>query len=230
MMARRRIIPIGIAAALTCAGVALIGTGVVLAQGAEVIVAGPAESFSQPSFNTDQGEVVQFQNLGGTHNVTARQSGPDGAPLFRSATISGGTTPVNGTQYLSAGDYQFFCSIHPTTMNASLHVTGAGTPQPRPTLRLTLISRKLANVVKKGKLRVGVNASVAAQGASIIAKLGKLTIASASGLSVSGGDQTQVLKLRKAGKAKLAKRTKATINLNGTIPFGPPGLATGKLK
>jgi plastocyanin len=230
VLVRRRIIPIGIAAALTCVGISLIGTGVVLAQGSEVIVAGPSESFSQPSFNTDQGEIVQFRDDGGTHNVTARQAGPDGGPLFRSATISGGTTPVNGTHYLTTGDYQFFCSIHPTTMNGTLHVTGAGTPQPRPNLRLTLISRKLAKVVKTGKLRVGVNASVAAQGASIIAKLGKLTIASASGLSVIGGDQTQVLKLRKAGKAKLAKRTKATINLNGTIPFGPPGLATGKLK
>jgi plastocyanin len=227
---RRRIIPIGIAAALTCVGISLIGAGVVLAQGSEVIIAGPAESFSQPSFNTDQGEIVQFRDDGGTHNVTARQPGPDGGPLFRSATISGGTTPVNGTQYLTTGDYQFFCSIHPTTMNATLHVTGAGTPQPRPTLRLRLISRKLSKVVKKGKLRLGVNASAAAPGVSILAKLGKLTIANASGLSVSSGDQTEILKLTKAGKAKLAKRAKATIALSATIPFGPPGLATGKLK
>src|SRR5689334_25192637 len=77
----------------------------------DTIVGGPAESYDKATYNTDQGAVVQFQDLGGSHNVTARQNGPDGRTLFRTPTITSGTAGVDGTQYLPAGDYAFFCTV-----------------------------------------------------------------------------------------------------------------------
>jgi hypothetical protein len=38
------------------------------------------------------------------------------------------------------------------------------------------------------------------------------------------------LKLNKAAKSKLAKKSKATISIEGTVPFGAPVSAKGKLK
>jgi plastocyanin len=211
------------------AATALFGGGVALAA-SETIVGTGGDVFTKGTFTTDQGEVVQLQVTGSTHNATASTNGPDGKPLFRSATIGPGTTPVNGTQYLTAGSYPFICTVHPTTMQATLNVTGNGTPQPRPHIDLKLASKKLAKVVKKGKLLVGVNASAQADDVSIEAKLGKTRLGKTQDLSLAAGQSSEVLKLTKAGKSKLAGRAKATILLNGSVDFGAPTSAKGKLK
>jgi plastocyanin len=207
--------------------VALLGTGVALAQAAEVIVGEPTNLFSKDTYTSEQGVVVQFQNNGGSHNVTARQNGPDGKALFRSATISGGTTPVDGTQYLSSGDYAFFCTIHPTTMNGTLRVTGAGTPLPRPRATLSLKRKSLAKAIKKGIL-VGVNTSTKIDGVTLTAKLGKATIGKAT-VSVAAGSQALVVKLSKAGKSKLRGRDTAKVTVTADIPFGSPASTKAKL-
>src|SRR5204863_9888703 len=108
------------------------------------------------------------------HNVTAHPNAPDGKALFRSPTISGGTTAVDGTQFLSAGDYTFFCTIHPSTMQATLHVAGAGAPLARPSATVSLRTRTISKALKKGFL-VGVNATTKDDGVSIAVKLGKTT-------------------------------------------------------
>jgi plastocyanin len=205
---------------------AMLGTGIALAA-SDVIVGGPTESFSAATFNTDQGEVVQFRNDGGSHNVTARQNGPDGKALFRSATISGGTTPVNGTQYLSSGDYAFLCTVHPSTMNGTLRVTGAGNPVPRPQATLTPQGKSLAKALKKG-IRLNVTANSSVQGVTFTAKLGKATIGRAT-TSLVAGAQSKLVKLSKAGKAKLRGKSKATVTVSAEIPFGPPASAKVKL-
>ena len=169
----------------------------------------------------------QFQVTGDSHNVTAHQNGPDGAALFRTPTISSGTTGVQGTQYLSAGTYTFFCTVHPTTMQATLIVTGNGTPQARPSGSLSVRSKKLAKVSKKGIL-VAVTASTTVDGASLTAKLGKTTIGKAGGLSFAAGQTSQTVKLSKAGRNKLKGKKKATVSVTADIPFGAP--ATGKAK
>jgi plastocyanin len=215
---------IGVAAlgAMAYAGLALAAS--------DTIVGGPGESFSPPgTFNADQGEIVPFRNDGGSHNVTARQSGPDGGALFRSETTAGGTSPVNGTQYLATGDYPFFCSVHPTTMQGTLRVTGAGAPQARPSATLTLRTKKISKALKRGLL-VGINSSAKVDGASLVAKLGKTTIGKAAGLSWFAGQQAQVVKLTKSGKSKLRAKGKATVKVTADIPFGSPVTAKGKLK
>jgi plastocyanin len=219
---RRLLLVIAVVAfgGMTYAGLALAAS--------DTIVGGPAESFSVPSYNTDQGEIVPFQNLGGSHNVTARQNGPDGGALFRSDTTTSGTTPVNGTQYLTSGAYAFFCTVHPTTMQGTLQVTGAGTPQARPSATLKARTKTISKALKKGLL-VAVNASASVAGAELVAKLGKATIGRA-GVSLAPGQQTKKVKLSKSGKSKLRSKDKATVKLTADIPFGSPATAKARLK
>jgi plastocyanin len=221
---------VGLLIALIACG-AMVYAGIALAA-SDTIVAGPTEAYDhQPGnapYNADQGEVVPFQDSAGSHNVTARAPGPDGKALFRTPTISGGTAGVDGTQYLSPGDYPFFCTVHPTTMSGTLHVTGNGTPQARPSAQLSVRSKKLAKVSKKGIL-VAITASAKVDGASLVAKLGKTTIGKLSGLSLAAGQSSATVKLTKAGKSKLSKKTKASVSVTADIPFGSPATAKSKL-
>ncbi len=88
-------------------------------------------------------------------------------------------------------------------------------------------SKKLAKVSKKGIL-VAITATAKVDGASLVAKLGKTTIGKATGLSLAAGQQTATVKLTKAGKSKLSKKTNASVSVTADIPFGSP--ATGKSK
>ena len=184
--------------------------------------------YSAPSYTIDQGEVAQLQVTGSEHNATALTNGPDSKALFRSPTISGGSASVDGTQYLAAGDYQFFCTIHPTTMQATLHVSGNGTPQARPTATATLRTKTISKALKKGLL-VSINASTSSTGATLTAKLGKATIGRTS-TSLVAGAQSKKLKLSKAGKSKLSKKSTAKVTVITEIPFGAPATAKAKLR
>jgi plastocyanin len=97
------------------------------------IDATPGNRFSGDSYTMDQGEKLVFHNGDTvTHDVTASQKGPDGKPLFSSGSVDGGkSAPVDGSQYLTEGHYEFVCTIHPN-MKAMLMVTGNGTPAQRP--------------------------------------------------------------------------------------------------
>jgi plastocyanin len=198
-----------------------------LAFAAAPIVGQADNTFSATTYTIDQGEVSQLQVTGNSHNATARQNGPDGKALFRSATISGGSTGVIGTQYLGSGDYTFFCTIHPSTMQATLHVSGNGAPQARPSATVSVRSKKIAKASKKGIL-VAINSTAKVDGVSLTAKLGKATIGSIQGLALGPGEQFQVLKLSKSGKGKLGKKSKASVTVIADIPFGSP--ASGKKK
>ncbi|HEU4980647.1 MAG TPA: hypothetical protein VFT14_05480 [Solirubrobacterales bacterium] len=217
-----------LAAALAVTG-ATLGAGVAVAAPATIVGQGD-NTFNAGSYTIDQGDTATLQIAGGTHNVTANQIGPDGKALFRSATISAGSTQVGGTEYLTTGSYPFICSIHPSTMQATLNVSANGTPKPRPGLLLKLISKKISKVVKKAALRIQATATTKVDDATVEAKLGKATLGKATGLSLAPGAQDLTLKLGKKAKSKLANRRKATITLNGSVPFGSPATARGKLK
>ncbi len=146
---------LGLVAGLIVGGVLFAG-GIAFAA-SQTVVGEADDTFSggsggaNPTYTTDQGEVVPFQVNGDTHNVTAHQNGPDGKALFRTPTISGGTTGVQGTQYLTAGSYTFFCTIHPTTMEATLVVTANGTAQARPaSAHQGAAARSSPRSIKKG--------------------------------------------------------------------------------
>jgi plastocyanin len=215
---------LGLAIALIAVG-AMVYAGIALA--AAPIIGQGDDTFSASTYTIDQGEVAQLQVTGSSHNVTAHQPGPDSRALFRTPTISGGSAGVDGTQYLSAGDYAFFCSVHPSTMQATLHVSSNGAPLARPSAQLSVRSKKVAKASKKGIL-VAITASAKVDGASLVAKLGKTTIGKLDGLSLAAGQSFATVKLTKAGKSKLSKKSKASVTVTADIPFGSP--ATGKAK
>ena len=212
---------------MVVAGVLFAG-GLAFAASATIVGTG-GDVYAPTDYNADQGEISQLQVTGSTHNVTARQNGPDGKALFRSATISGGFTPVSGTQYLASGDYPFFCTIHPTTMSGTLHVSTSGAPQPRPSVALSIRAKKIAKALKKG-INVALNTSAKVDDVSLVAKLGKATIGRSSDLSLAQGQVFETIKLSKSGKSKLRSKRKATVTVTADIPFGSPATAKAKLK
>jgi plastocyanin len=206
-----------------------LATGISLAVNDQITAVD--DSFGAVPYNTDQGLTVPFKNNGvSSHNVTSTAAGPDGKPLFRSATISGGGSgTVDGTQYLPAGDYPFFCTIHGSIMSGTLHVTGAGTALARPQMSLKVSSTKISKVTSKGKLQVQVTTNQAASGATLEAKLGKAKLGKAT-FSLASGPQVETVKLTQSGRRQLSKKSKATVQVTGTVPFGSPASAKGKLK
>jgi len=190
---------------------------------------------SQPTYTMDQGDNPPSLTNNGPanqHNVTARQNGPDNGPLFFSATLNpGGQAPVQGTQYLSAGTYQFFCTIHPTEMQGTLVVTSNGTPQARPSVALEVRTKKISKALKKG-IVVALNPSPtpAVSLSSLVAKLGKTTIGRAKFPSTGPHSPTNVIRLSKAGKRKLSGKSKATVKVTADILFGSPATTKAKLR
>lgn len=100
----------------------------------QVIEAQTVWRFDAMSYTIDQGELLTFRNVDaaspGDHNVTAQDEGPDGKPIFASATVPHGQeVPVEGARQLRTGSYQFICTIH-SFMEATLVVTDKGMPLP----------------------------------------------------------------------------------------------------
>lgn len=112
---------------------ALVPVGAADARADERIVAGPGNRYLSETVEIDQGERLTFLNQDVTsHNVRARQDGPDGGPLFGSPIIAGGEEAfVEGSQYLPTGSYAFYCTLH-AFMEGRLNVSTAGAPMPRP--------------------------------------------------------------------------------------------------
>jgi len=181
-----------------------------------------------PTYTMDQGERPTFLNGGANqHNATARQNGPDGKALFLTPTLNGGQQgSVDGTQYLTAGTYQFFCTIHPTEMQATLVVTSNGTPQARPSSSIQVTRRSVAQTIKKG-LKVKMTPTTTIAGVTLTAKLGKAAIGKKT-TTLNAGLNAPVVKLSKAGKSKLRGKSTAKVSVTADIPFGSP--VTGKVK
>lgn len=210
------------AIAAVAAPVALL----VLAGSAFAVTIGSTGSniFDMASYNEDEGVLSQFQwSGGGPHNVTANQNGPDGKRLFRSKTISGGTTPVSGTQYLTQGTYNFICTVHPTTMQAQLVVSANGTPVPRPDIEVKVLSRDLDKVQNKDKLAVKVRAVTESDDVKLVARLGKRVLGKKANIDLAPGQVRKLaLKLGKKARAALEGRERAKLKLKGTVLFGSP--------
>jgi plastocyanin len=130
--------------ALAVAGAAAFGAAQALATSEPITTSPVCCSYSKAQFTIDQGTVATFQNQDPSvtqHDVTAVDVGPSGQPLFRSATIGQGETPVSGTNTLAPGSYGFFCTVHATGMVGTLVVTGSPT---------TTTKKKKCKKAKKG--------------------------------------------------------------------------------
>jgi plastocyanin len=115
-------------AALLAAAIVAATAGSAFAAPATVTTTA-ANQFSAPSFDHDAGTVATLMHTGGaSHSVVSVATAPGGQPLFSSALISSGSTPINGTASLPAGDYAFYCGFHGPSMSSSLHITGTAAP------------------------------------------------------------------------------------------------------
>ena len=87
---RERASRLWLVAGLVVAGVLFAG-GIAFAA-SQTIVGQGDNTFSAATYTTDQGEVVQLNVTGSSHNATARQNGPDGQALFRSPAMRSSDT------------------------------------------------------------------------------------------------------------------------------------------
>ena len=104
--------------ALAVIGVAAFGAGQAIGASEPITTSTTCCSYGKASFTIDQGTVATFDNLDTSvtqHDVTAVKSGKGGAPLFRSATIGAGQTPIDGTNSLAPGRGSWACSRWPSS-------------------------------------------------------------------------------------------------------------------
>lgn len=214
---------------IALASCAVVAATAAVAWAAPATITGTGlNTFDATSYNHDAGTVATLNVTGSNHNVTANATGPDGKALFRSATITPGSTPVNGTQFVGPGTYGFICSVHPTTMQANLVVSG--TPLPRPAVTLKVLSKNLDKVAGKGKLPVRVTGSGSSGVVDLTAKLGNKTLGSRDDVSVAPGQALKtILKLTKSGRSRLRNKDQATVKVTGAVDFGFPSTAKRKL-
>lgn len=216
-----------------CAGaLALGGAAVATAANENVTAAEECCEFLAASYSIDAGTVGQFQNDTDTvHDIEAGGKGPDREPLFVAKQVKSGTVPINGTQYLSPGDYPFICLIHGSGMSATLKVLPTGTPQKRPSVTVTLPAQDLATAASSGKLKATLKGKVGATGLTLVASKGKTTLGTLRKASVSTGKTKNVtIPLTGSAKAALKRLDKAAIQLELTVPFGKTAKASKTLR
>jgi plastocyanin len=188
----------------------------------QTITAGPVpNTYGTTQVTMDQGEAVLFQNSdsgGAMHDVTADDKGTDGKPLFKSELIEPKkTAPVAGVEYLTTGSYKFHCSIH-DFMRGTIDVTANGTPKPRPapdttppTVDVSVLDTTIAKALKRGALRVRVEADEPTR-FKLTAKAGQKTIAKGQLTLSKGNARTGTIKLTAAGR-KLLKNAKKKLSV-----------------
>jgi plastocyanin len=186
-------------------------------------------SYGKATFTIDQGTVATFDNQDTSlsqHDVTAVKSGKGGAPLFRSATIGAGQTPINGTNSLAPGTYRFFCSVHATEMSGDLVVLGVPSG-----VTVKVLSRNLGGVVSSSKLKVKLSAVTTRNGIKLTASKGTKTLGSKGGINLAAGtSRTVALRLSRAGRNTLKNSGSAKVKVTATVPGASPANATQRLR
>jgi len=206
-------------------GLSVLGAGL-LAQSASAaplpILATDTLDFESEEYTMAQGTKAAFHNaeVGVPHSVVA-DGQLAGSPLFRSPTFPGDATrQVSGTQYLTTGDYTFFCSVH-QNMRAVLRVTAAGTPVPRPAFRLAILTGTLEKAQATGRIRVKIRGLTKSDNVTLKLRLGAKLLGMKTGVDVRAGEVRRLfVNLTRRGRARIAGREQAKLKLVGIVPFG----------
>lgn len=192
-------------------------------------------TYATTGVTMDQGERLTFQNLDITaHDVTAQTRAADGKPLFATPLIDTGEESfVEGSQYLTTGDYPYVCSIH-ANMVGTLHVTSGGTPVSRPgggggggggggpadktkpKLKLRLVSTRASRVRRIGRLVAEVSVNEAAKVAlTAKARSGRkvVTIAAGAAELTTAGTRRPELRLTRAGRKVLKAKRRLSVKI-----------------
>lgn len=212
------------------AAVALALLAVVPAQADQQIVAAPVDRFVVTDIAIAPGETLTFasQDVIAPHNVTARDNGADGKPLFHSATIGGGdTAPVSGADKLGPGAYAFYCTIHPTAMNGTLTVSGdrVAPDTIAPTLGARIDSGSLRSLERRKTLLTTLRSSEAVT-AIVKVRAFDVTLASRN-VSLAPGATAVVLKLTAAGLRGIRKRSRANLKITISAHDGAGNAGAG---
>lgn len=214
---------------LVCLGLG-IGGGTASAAPAEITAADECCEFIDGPFEQPRGEVARFINpdtAEAIHNVYSTEFGPDRNPLFYSGTIEpGNESQVRGTQYLEAGRYPFFCSVHPATMSGELQVTDSGTPAERPSMRLSIPAQRLRSVTAKGVLRVTVSSPEVASRGSLKVRIGQSALRPGTPLELAAG-ATREIKVKIPAKVRRAIKGRRSVSVvaEAAVRFGSPASA-----
>ena len=205
--------------ALAVVGATAFGAGPALAASEAITTTTTCCSYGKATFTIDRGTVSTFQNQDpgvSPHDVFSVDSGAKNKPLFSSAEINLGQTPVNGTDSLGAGNYRFFCTVHPTEMTGQLVVTASASP----TVSVTILSRKLGPVASSGKLKVKLRGLLPSNNVSLTARKGSRKLGSMSGIDLAAGSsRTFKLPLSRAGRSSLKNLGSAKVK----VTAAPPG-------
>ncbi len=215
------------------AAIAFALLGVVPAQADQQITAAPVDRYVNPAVTIAPGERLTFasQDPIAPHNVTARDNGADGTPLFASATIGGGdAAPVIGTDTLGVGDYAYFCTIHPTQMKGMLTVSGepvaADTTAPAVSARVD--SSSLRTLDQRESLLLTITSSETVT-ATITARAFDTTLGRHS-VSLAPGATAVALKLTAKGLRGIRKRSRVTIKITISAEDGAGNTGRGSGK
>ena len=213
----------------TCFAAALAGAAVLTpllsvttAWTDQQISAAPPNQYTTTSVTMAQGERLTFRNDDVvSHDVTSDLKGQ-----FQTDLIGQGKTVfVEGSQYLTSGDYPFHCSVH-DNMHGVLHVTTQGTPVPRPGTNsgppadqtapgiIVSAARKVTAkaLAKTGKLKLSVQSDEGAT-LKLVVKFKTVKAASASSEIVSG---TNTVTVRLAKKVRSKLRRGAVLKVSAT--------------
>jgi hypothetical protein len=181
----------------------------------------------------EPGEALTFANKDPLlpHNVTARDSAPEGSPLFSSATISGGAeAPVVGADALEPGTYAFYCTIHPAQMRGTLTVSGAAaepdtTP---PALQARIDSSSLRTLQRRKALLATLTSDEAVTG-TVTVRASGTTLARRT-VALGPGATAVTLRLTTKGLRAVRRRSRAslTLTLSAEDEFGNPATASAK--
>ena len=210
----------GTVAACTVAGLLLTAPA---ALADEEIVGATPNRYSNPNVTIDQGEPLTFRNTDfAMHDVTSETAG-----LFASETIGqNATSYVEGSQYLTTGSYNFYCSVHPQ-MKGTITVNSAGTPAPRPGaggsapdttppgLSFAPLPARAAALRKRKPLRFDVGMNEAGE-LAVNVFLRKLKAGRVVAKFDAAGKRRLTLVLNRKVRRKLRKGSKLTIAYLGT--------------
>jgi plastocyanin len=216
--------------ALAAIGATAIAAGQALGASEPITTSAGCCSYGKGSFTIDRGATATFQNQDpGTspHDVISVDSGAGNKPLFSSAQINLGQTPVNGTESLGAGTYRFFCTVHPTQMSGELVVT----PSASPTVEVKVLSRKLGPVISSRKLKVKLRGLLPSKDVSLTARKGSRKLGTMRGIDLpAGASRTVRLPLSRSGSNSLSGRGAAEVKVTATPPGDKPATATRRLR
>lgn len=219
--------------AAPAAALAVALLAVAPAQADQQIEAAAVDRYVVSAVTIAQGERLTFHSSDpiSPHNVTARDNGDDGLPLFASATIGNGdTAPVDGTNKLGPGTYAFYCTIHPTLMSGTLTVSGdtvaPDTTAPVVSARVDSSSLRALEQRKAMLLTLSSSETVTAE---VTVRAFDRTLARGN-VSVGPGATVVGLKLTSAGLRGIRKRSRVNVavTVTATDGAGNVGVGTGK--